>query len=65
MENNSFVTQKECAEYRQDFEDKLNNHNLRITVVETNMHTISVLSKLILGAVLSSTGAILVTLILK
>jgi len=65
MENNSFVTQKECAEYRQDFEDKLNNHNLRITVVETNMHTISVLSKLILGAVLSSAGAILVTLILK
>jgi hypothetical protein len=65
MENNSFVTQKECAEYRQDFEDKLSNHNLRITVVETNMHTISVLSKLILGAVLSSTGAILVTLILK
>ena len=65
MENNNFVTQKECAEYRQDFEDKLSNHNLRITVVETNMHTISVLSKLILGAVLSSTGAILVTLILK
>ena len=65
MENNSFVTQKECAEYRQDFEDKLSNHNLRITVVETNMHTISVLSKLILGAVLSSAGAILVTLILK
>ena len=65
MENNSFVTQKECAEYRQDFEDKLSNHNLRITVVETNMHTISVLSKLILGAVLSSTGAILVALILK
>ena len=65
MENNSFVTQKECADYRQEFEDKLSNHNLRITVVETNMHTISVLSKLILGAVLSSTGAILVTLILK
>ena len=65
MENDSFVTQKECAEYRHDFEDKLSNHNLRITIVETNMHTISVMSKLILGAILSTSGVIFATLLMK
>ena len=60
-----YVTQRECEDRRNEFKEELNSQNLRLTIIETNMHTISVLSKLILGAVLSSTGAILVTLILK
>lgn len=60
-----YVTQQECEDRRSEFREELNGQNLRLTIIETNMHTISVLSKLILGAVLSSTGAILVALILK
>ena len=60
-----YVTQQECEDRRNEFREELNGQNLRLTIIETNMHTISVLSKLILGAVLSTSGVILATLLMK
>ena len=60
-----YVTQQECEDRRNEFREELNGQNLRLTIIETNMRTISVLSKLILGAVLSTSGVILATLLMK
>ena len=65
MANDSYVTQQECEDRRSEFREELNGQNLRLTIIETNMRTISVLSKLILGAVLSTSGVILATLLMK
>ena len=65
MANDSYVTQQECEDRRNEFREELNGQNLRLTIIETNMRTISVLSKLILGAVLSTSGVILATLLMK
>ena len=58
MGNENYVTQQECEDRRSEFREELNGQNLRLTIIETNMRTISVLSKLILGAVLSTSGVI-------
>lgn len=60
-----YVTQQECEDRRNEFREELNGQNLRLIVIETNMHTISVMSKLILGAILSTSGVILATLLMK
>ena len=65
MGNENYVTQQECEDRRNEFREELNGQNLRLTIIETNMRTISVLSKLILGAVLSTSGVILATLLMK
>ena len=65
MGNENYVTQQECEDRRSEFREELNGQNLRLTIIETNMRTISVLSKLILGAVLSTSGVILATLLMK
>lgn len=60
-----YVTQQECEDRRNDFREELNGQNLRLTILETTMHTISVMSKLILGAILSTSGVIFATLLMK
>ena len=60
-----YVTQQECEDRRNEFREELNGQNLRLTIIETNMHTISVMSKLILGAILSTSGVIFATLLMK
>ena len=65
MANDSYVTRQECEDRRNESREELNGQNLRLTIIETNMRTISVLSKLILGAVLSTSGVILATLLMK
>ena len=60
-----YVTQQECEDRRNDFREELSGQNLRLTILETNMHTISVMSKLILGAILSTSGVIFATLLMK
>ena len=60
-----YVTQQECEDRRNEFREELNGQNLRLTIIETNMRTISVMSKLILGAILSTSGVILATLLMK
>lgn len=60
-----YVTQQECEERRNDFREELGCQNLRLTILETNMHTISIMSKLILGAILSTSGVIFATLLMK
>ena len=65
MGNENYVTHEECDDRRNEFREELNGQNLRLTIIETNMRTISVLSKLILGAVLSTSGVILATLLMK
>lgn len=60
-----YVTQQECEDRRSEFREELNGQNLRLTILETNMHTISIMSKLILGAILSTSGVIFATLLMK
>lgn len=60
-----YVTQQECEDRRNDFREELNGQNLRLTILETTMRTISVMSKLILGAILSTSGVIFATLLMK
>lgn len=60
-----YVTQQECEDRRNDFREELSGQNLRLAILETNMHTISVMSKLILGAILSTSGVIFATLLMK
>ena len=60
-----YVTQQECEDRRNDFREELSGQNLRLTILETNMHTITVMSKLILGAILSTSGVIFATLLMK
>ena len=60
-----YVTQQECEDRRNEFGKELNGQNLRLTILEANMHTISVMSKLILGAILSTSGVIFATLLMK
>ena len=60
-----YVTQQECEDRRNEFKEELNGQNLRLTILETNMHTISIMSKLILGAILSTSGVIFATLLVK
>ena len=63
MEN--YVTQQECEDRRNEFREELSGQNIRLTVLETNMHTISVMFKLVLVAVFSTSGTIFVTLLMK
>ena len=60
-----YVTQQECEDRRSEFKEEINDQNLRLTILETTMHTISVMSKLILGAILSTSGIIFATLLMK
>ena len=60
-----YVTQQECEDRRNEFKEELNGQNLRLTIIETNMRTISIMSKLILGAILSTSGVIFATLLVK
>jgi len=60
-----YVTQQECEDRRNDFREELGGQNLRLTILETNMHTISIMSKLILGSILSTSGVIFATLLVK
>ena len=60
-----YVTQQECEDRRNEFREELSGQNLRLTILETNMHTISIMSKLILGAILSTSGVIFATLLMK
>lgn len=65
MDNPRFVTHDECETYRKELKDELRGHDIRLTVLETNVKTVISLSKLILGAVLASGGTILTALLLK
>jgi len=60
-----YVTQQECEDRRNDFREELSDQNLRLTIIETNMRTISIMSKLILGSILSTSGVIFATLLVK
>ena len=60
-----YVTQQECEDRRNEFREELNGQNLRLTILETNMHTISIMLKSILGAILSTSGVIFATLLVK
>ena len=60
-----YVTQQECEDRRNEFKEELNGQNLRLTILETNMHTISIMLKSILGAILSTFGVIFATLLVK
>ena len=43
MGNENYVTHEECEDRRNEFREELNGQNLRLTILETNMHTISIM----------------------
>ncbi len=60
-----FVTQKECEEYREKIEDKLMEQSLKFVELESNLKHMQATLNLILGALVSGVGSIIVILLTR
>jgi predicted house-cleaning noncanonical NTP pyrophosphatase (MazG superfamily) len=60
-----YVTQKECEEYREKIEDKLMEQALKFVELESNLKHMQATLNLILGALVSGVGSIIVILLTR
>jgi hypothetical protein len=60
-----YVTQKECEEYREKIEDKLMEQSLKFVELESNLKHMQATLNLILGALVSGIGSIIVILLTR
>jgi hypothetical protein len=60
-----YVTQKECEEYREKIEDKLMEQSLKFVELESNLKHMQATLNLILGALVSGVGSIIVILLTR
>lgn len=60
-----FVTTKECEEYREKFEEKLMEQSLKFVELESNLKHMQATLNMILGAIVSGIGSIIVILLTR
>lgn len=60
-----FVTQKECEEYREKIEGKIMEQSLKFVELESNLKHMQATLNLILGALVSGVGSIIVILLTR
>ena len=65
MGDNSFVTHDECEDYRKEYSDMLMEHNTRLVVLETIGKEMKNRMDIMIGAIVSGIGAIIVILLTR
>jgi len=60
-----YVTQKECEEYREKIETKLMNQSIKYVELESSIKHMQATLNLILGALVSGVGSIIVILLTR
>lgn len=60
-----YVTQRECEEYREKIEDKIMEQSLKYVELESNLKHMQATLNMILGALVSGIGSIIVILLTR
>lgn len=60
-----YVTRKECEEYRGQIEEKIMEQSLKFVELESNLKHMQATLNMILGAIVSGIGSIIVILLTR